>query len=57
MKVSGGEMDIECWEREAGMGNPDLEVTSKSVVHEAVRVSEVGLGKQEGHEEKKAKDL
>lgn len=37
------------------MGNPDLEVTGKPAVHEAVRVNEVDLGKQEGHEEKKAK--
>lgn len=37
-------------------GHPDLEVTSRPVVHEAIRVNEVGLGKQEGHEEEKAKD-
>ena len=56
MKVSSGEMDIRFWERKAGIGNPDLEVTGKPAVHEPVRMNEVDLGKQEGCEEKKAKD-
>lgn len=55
MKMSSGKMNIRFWERKVGMGNPDLEVTGKPAVHKAVRVNEVDLGKQEGHEEEKAK--
>lgn len=56
MKMSSGKMGVRFWEREIGIDNPDLEVTGKPVVHEAVRMNEVSLGKQDRQEEKKTKD-